>query len=287
MLVDRLIWLCFVLLSVHRYPRIQARVEALQQWHRAGGMLLIGYELFRGLIEPGEKATARTTDPQHPQQLRTIRHCLCSPGPDLLVLDEGHRLRSPTSLLFRAMARVHTRRRVVLTGYPLQNHLDEYYCMVNFVCPGVLGSRSSFRDKFEHPIRAGSARDSDPRLVSVAQRRTYVLSCLLRPYVMRRGVQYLKRVLPPKTEWVVYCRLSPFQARLYRAFLRARRDLDEQAKQAGHGHSLVVVRDGVLETGKKKTNSRGGLLAAYHTSLMINNHPDILHTALQVRCVLP
>ena len=190
------------------YKSVEGRVQALQRWHQRGGVALIGYELFRGLIEPGR---AQVSDAQR-QQLRAV---LCEPGPDMIVLDEGHRLRDNKSLLFRAFSRVATTRRVVLTGYPLQNHLVEYYCMVNFCRPGVLGTKAQFKDRFQYIITAGSAKDSLPQQVVQAKRRTYVLSCLLRPYVLRRGVAYLKAVLPAKKEWVVYCQLSTFQARLY------------------------------------------------------------------------
>lgn len=185
-----------------------ARLRALQRWRAQGGIALIGYELFRGLVEPGKRT--RVTPPQ----LQQLRAMLCDPGPDIIVLDEGHRLRDRKSLLYQAVVRVRTSRRLVLTGYPLQNHLMEYFHMIDFCCPGLLGTRSEFRDQFHTPITDGSARDSRPMDVQLAQRRTYVLTCLLRPYVLRRGVGYLKAVLPPKVEWVVYCRLSPFQAKL-------------------------------------------------------------------------
>ena len=41
---------------------------------------------------------------------------LCNPGPDLIILDEGHRLRKDKTRLYQILTSVKTRRRVVLTG---------------------------------------------------------------------------------------------------------------------------------------------------------------------------
>lgn len=68
----------------------------------------------------------------------------------------------------------------------------------------------------------------------------------------------------------------------YRAFLRARRDLDREAKRRAGQANVVVVREGD-DLGGGKGSGKGGLLSAYATSLMINNHPDILHQKLHVR----
>ncbi|KAH8045404.1 hypothetical protein JL720_16725 [Aureococcus anophagefferens] len=54
---------------------------------------------------------------------------LCDPGPGLLVLDEAHRLKEQRSQLYKAMGRIRTRRRVLASGYPVQNRLDEYWAL--------------------------------------------------------------------------------------------------------------------------------------------------------------
>ena len=59
---------------------------------------------------------------------------------DLLVCDEGHRLKSGGSLTFQAFAQLAPRRRLVLTGTPIQNDLGELFRTVDFTCPGALGS---------------------------------------------------------------------------------------------------------------------------------------------------
>jgi SNF2 family DNA or RNA helicase len=67
---------------------------------------------------------------------------LVSPGPDLVVADEAHKLKNSNSKLYKALNRVATRRRIALTGSPLQNNLIEYFAMVNFVKYMYLGTEA-------------------------------------------------------------------------------------------------------------------------------------------------
>lgn len=60
----------------------------------------------------------------------------------LLLCDEGHRLKNCENLTYTALMGLQTKRRVLLSGTPIQNDLTEYFSLINFVNPGMLGTRN-------------------------------------------------------------------------------------------------------------------------------------------------
>ena len=80
-----------------------------------------------------------------------VRHTLISPGPDMLVCDEGHMLRKHSSARSLALRRCDSLRRLILTGTPMQNNLEEYHCMVDMVRPAHLGNLKEFQVRVTAP----------------------------------------------------------------------------------------------------------------------------------------
>lgn len=70
----------------------------------------------------------------------------------LLLADEGHRLKNGDSLTFTALDSLNCKRRVILSGTPIQNDLSEYFALLNFANPGLLGSRNEFRKTLKYPF---------------------------------------------------------------------------------------------------------------------------------------
>ncbi|XP_058022907.1 helicase ARIP4 isoform X4 [Ahaetulla prasina] len=249
-----------------------ARAKVVTEWVTDGGVLLMGYEMYRLLSLKKSFATGRKkkskkqtgpviidVDEEDRQQelLKGIEKALSRPGPDVVICDEGHRIKNCHASTSQALKNIRSRRRVVLTGYPLQNNLIEYWCMVDFVRPDFLGTRQEFSNMFERPILNGQCIDSTPQDVRLMRYRSHVLHSLLEGFVQRRGHNVLKVQLPYKEEHVILVRLSKIQRALYTEFMNRFRD-------AGNSGWLGL-----------------NPLKAFCVCCKIWNHPDVLYEALQ------
>ncbi|CAG9980770.1 unnamed protein product [Clonostachys byssicola] len=150
----------------------------------------------------------------------------------LLFCDEGHRLKNGDSNTFSSLNSLNVTRRVILTGTPIQNDLTEYFSLISFANPGLLGSRLEFRKRYELPILRG--RDAD---ASEADRKrgdecTTELLSTVNKFLIRRTNDILSKYLPVKYEHVVFCGLAPFQLDLYNYFIKSP---DIQALLRGKG----------------------------------------------------
>jgi RAD54-like protein 2 len=121
------------------------RVRELMRWRKEGGVLFLGYEMYRIMLDEAHllsninRCGSALSSEKCAELMAKIRTVLLDPGPDLIVCDEGHRIKNAKAAISKSLKEIKTKRRIVLTGYPLQNNLLEYWCMVDFVRPGYLG----------------------------------------------------------------------------------------------------------------------------------------------------
>lgn len=136
-----------------------------------------------------------------------------------MVCDEGHLLKNEKTHLSIAMNRIKTLRRIVLTGTPLQNNLKEYWCMVQFIKPNLLGTYKEYLNRFVNPIINGQYTDSTQHDILLMRKRSHVLHKLLDGVVQRRDYAVLEPYLPPKYEYVLFIRLTETQVKIYRHYM--------------------------------------------------------------------
>ncbi|KAI6216167.1 hypothetical protein M3Y99_01836000 [Aphelenchoides fujianensis] len=204
------------------------RLELLKAWKTCEqpSCLIMGYELFRRLTcdmtKPNAQGKFRKLTDADKELMKLqpqFREYLQNPGADLVVLDEGHMLKNSKSALTQCMGEIATLRRIVLSGTPMQNNLTEYYTMISFVRPNILGSAEEFDEKFKKPIEKGRTKDADPQDVKKMKRTAHVLYKCLNGVLDRKDYSVLTEALPPKREYVISCYCSDVQLRLYDHFI--------------------------------------------------------------------
>lgn len=153
------------------------------------------------------------------ETLRTLTVYLNGCQIGLLLCDEGHRLKNSESLTFQALDAINVKRRVILSGTPIQNDLSEYFSLLNFANPNLLGTKNDFRKNFENIIIRGRDADATDKDKAECEKKLKELGELVSKFIIRRTNDLLSKYLPVKYEQVVFCGLSDFQLQLYRLFI--------------------------------------------------------------------
>jgi len=143
------------------------------------------------------------------------------PKVDLIVCDEGHRLKSSAgNQTIRALDATRTKRRIILTGTPVQNDLGEFFAMVNFVNPQALGSDiKSFQRIFQKPIERGTDKSASETEKMLAEARSAELRKLTSSFILRRTAAVNKDFLPKRTDINVFVRLTSDQIVAYKSYV--------------------------------------------------------------------
>jgi SNF2 family DNA or RNA helicase len=128
-----------------------------------------------------------------------------------VMLDEAQRIKNARSQAAQSVKGLRARHRLCLSGTPLENHMGELWSLIDFVCPGLLGSEKQFRDHYRNPIEK---RQETVMAEHLARR--------VRPFILRRTKQQVAKELPEKTETHLRVQLSGAQADLYETVLKLR-----------------------------------------------------------------
>ncbi|XP_059099415.1 DNA repair and recombination protein RAD54-like isoform X1 [Tigriopus californicus] len=175
----------------------------------------------------------------------------------LVLCDEGHRLKNSENQTYQALMNLKARRRVLLSGTPIQNDLLEYFSLVHFVNEGILGTANEFRRKFENPILRGRDADAVAEDIKKGTEKLQELAAIVNRCIIRRTQALLTKYLPVKYEQVICCRLTPLQEDIYQSFVNS-----------------DTIRRGLKSTeGVKMTSSS---LAAITSLKKLVNHPDLI-----------
>ncbi|MFI4918740.1 MAG: DEAD/DEAH box helicase [Legionellales bacterium] len=161
----------------------------------------------------------------------------------LIILDEAQAIKNPVSEQSKQAKKLKGFARIALTGTPIENRLGDLWSLFDFICPGLLGTSTRFK-QFIKSVESAAE-------VSYAPLRR-----LVQPYILRR-LKTDKSIisdLPDKTEMKAWCTLTKEQLALYT------QAVNELA------HALKVAEEGI---------ARKGLVLSYLTRFkQICNHPS-------------
>ncbi len=130
-----------------------------------------------------------------------------------VALDEGQKIRNLNSEVSKVCKLLPTFHRIVISGTPIQNNLQELWNLFDFIYPGRIGSLQAFEIEFAIPIRTGGYANATRLQVEIANQTALMLQRIIQPYLLRRKKDDLSVAisLPQKTEQVLFCKLSRLQ----------------------------------------------------------------------------
>lgn len=167
---------------------------------------------------------------------------------DYVILDESQNIKNPSSKSYQAVKQLKSRFKLILSGTPVENSVNDLWTQMSFINPGLLGSQQFFQNEFVTPIE--KKKDED---------KARKLQALIKPFVLRRTKEQVATELPPKTENLFYCQMTEEQSSVY-----------EQVKSDYRNELLKSLEDGTFA--KTQIQVLQGLIKLRQ----IANHPVMI-----------
>ncbi|KAI6195415.1 HEAT and SNF2-related and DNA RNA helicase domain containing protein [Aphelenchoides besseyi] len=190
-----------------------------------------------------------------------------------VVLDEGHCIRNPNTQLFEALESLVTKRKLLLSGTPVQNSPADLWALFRFLMPDYLSTRSNFQSRFLRPILACRNPKASEQQTKEGEEALGQLHRLVLPFVLRRLKSDVLKELPDKVVQDCMCNLTDVQRDLYAAIV-AQCSLME--KDEDEANKSVAIK---TETVDDKPR-----LSPLHTLIALRqlvDHPSMIREVLR------
>ena len=154
------------------------------------------------------------------EQVRSHYKTLKETKINLMVCDEGHRIKnlmSKTNVSLKSLGAEHT---IILSGTPVQNGLEEFYSLLEFCSPGCLGNSTVFKRVFATPIEKAQDGNATQEEITIGKERAKELTMKINDYVLRRTSKVNEKYLSDKKELMVFIPLNELQKQLYLLLLK-------------------------------------------------------------------
>ena len=153
---------------------------------------------------------------------------------DYAILDEAQHIKNRMTRNAKSVKMLQATHKLILTGTPIENSLDELWSLFDFLMPGLLSSYDRFVEKY---IRTPSTSGSN-QLQSLRKK--------VSPFILRRMKEDVLDDLPPVSEILYHCHLTETQEKLYQSYAAsAKKELSKLVKKEGfekiHIHVLATL----------------------------------------------
>jgi DNA helicase INO80 len=173
-----------------------------------------------------------------------------------MILDEAQAIKSSQSSRWKSLLGFHCRNRLLLTGTPIQNNMQELWALLHFIMPSLFDSHDEFSEWFSKDIE--SHAQSNTKLNEDQLKRLHMI---LKPFMLRRVKKHVQKELGDKIELDVYCDLT-YRQRAYYSSLRNKISvLDLIEKAVGDDQDSATLMNLVMQFRK------------------VCNHPDLFERA--------
>ncbi|KAF5356342.1 hypothetical protein D9756_003876 [Leucocoprinus leucothites] len=162
-----------------------------------------------------------------------------------MILDEAQNIKNSSSVRWKTLLGFHCRNRLLLTGTPIQNSMQELWALLHFIMPSLFDSHDEFNEWFSKDIE-NAAENKGSKLNEHQLRRLHMI---LKPFMLRRVKRHVQNELSEKIEKDVFVDLSARQRALYSALLAnvSITDLLEKAKNIGDADSARSLMNLVMQ----------------------------------------
>lgn len=187
------------------------------------------------------KDRLRTQEELSQQQVILVSYALLRQDADIfhgldyqvIVLDEGQAIKNPDSQIAKICSRLNAQMRLVITGTPIENRLDDLWSLFHFLLPDLLGERRQFQAEMQ-------AAQADRRYLERVKKK-------LKPFILRRKKEQVALQLPPKLEQTVFVEMNESQREIYERWLQnTRRGLLKKVSLDGAAAHRMEILEAIL-----------------------------------------